>query len=132
MDIRTGYDFDIDETREEARTKLRKEKPSLLIGSPICGPWSSMNNTNEPMYPDSQNMRAATKRAVKHLRFTLETFIIQIEENHGFVLFEHPWTAKSWDTDIMQEIMHLAGMRIYRCHQCMYQDKEIQVDGKTG
>ena len=59
-------------------------------------------------------------------------FIIQIEENHGFVLFEHPWTAKSWGTDIMQEIAHLSGMRIYRCHQCMYQDKEIQANGKYG
>ncbi len=56
MDIRTGYDFDIEEIREEARTKLRKEKPSLLIGSPICGPLSSMNNINESIYPDSQNM----------------------------------------------------------------------------
>ncbi len=59
-------------------------------------------------------------------------FIIQIEDNHGFVLFEHPWTAKSWDTDIMQEMMRLSGMRIYRCHQCMYQGKEIQANGKYG
>ena len=66
------------------------------------------------MYPDSENMRDNMKRAKRHLRFTLEMFIIQIEENHGFVLFEHPWTAKSWDTDIMQEIMHLSGMRTYR------------------
>ncbi len=98
MDIRTGFDFDLEETREEARAKLRKEKPSLLIGSPICGPWSQMNNINK----DSENMRAHMKRAVKHLRFTLEMFTIQVEENHGFVLFEHPWAAKSWDTDIMQ------------------------------
>ncbi len=103
MDIRTGYDFDREETREEARTKLRKEKPSLLIGSPICGPWSQMNNINK----DSENMRANMKKAIKHLRFTLEMFAIQIEENHGFVLVEHPWTAKSWGTDIMQEMMRL-------------------------
>ena len=72
------------------------------------------------------------KKAVKHLRFTLEMFVIQIEENHGFVLFEHPWPAKSWDTDVVQEMMHLSGMRIYRCHQCMCQDKEIQANGKYG
>ncbi|MDP7560817.1 MAG: hypothetical protein QF745_09785, partial [Planctomycetota bacterium] len=128
MDIRTGFDFELEDARAEARARLREEKPSLLIGSPICGPWSQMNNINK----DSENMRAHRKRAVKHLRFTLEMFTIQVEENHGFVLFEHPWTAKSWDTDIMQEMMRLSGMKIYRCHQCMYQDKKIQANGKFG
>ncbi len=45
-----------------------------------------MNNINK----DSENMRANMKKAVKYLRFNLEMFIIQIGENHGFVLFEHP------------------------------------------
>ena len=57
MDIRTGFNFDLEEKREEARAKLRKEKPSLLIGSPICGPWSQMNNINK----DSENMSPREK-----------------------------------------------------------------------
>ncbi len=91
-----------------------------------------MSNINESMYPDSEKMLDNMKRAKRHLCFTLEMCVIQIEENRGFVLFEHPWTAKSWDTGIMREIMHSSGMRIYRCHQCMYQDKGIQANGKTG
>ena len=35
MDIRTGYDFDREETREEARTKLRKENNRSSLGVPF-------------------------------------------------------------------------------------------------
>ena len=39
-----------------------------------------MNNINETMYPESENMEENMWRAVRHLRFTLEMFLIQIEE----------------------------------------------------
>ena len=97
-----------------------------------------MNNANETMYPDSVSMKENMRRAVRHLRFTLEMFMIQIEENHGFVPLEHPRAAKSWDTDIMQDVMKLADMKniylplpsAYASRQADFCERESRVPPK--
>ena len=81
---------------------------------------------------DTDNMRNALNEAVSHLKFTLEMFRIQIQENKGFILFEHPWTAKSWETPTVIDMKRLHGVEIYRGHQCAYQT-EVTVSGdKSG
>eukprot|EP00971_Amphidinium_carterae_P289170 5741859-Amphidinium_carterae.2 len=42
MDIRTGYDFGLEEDRERARLRITTEKPALLVGSPLCIAFSMM------------------------------------------------------------------------------------------
>jgi hypothetical protein len=46
FDLRCGYDLNKSSVRDEARTRLKKEKPALVVASPNCAPFSSMNNIN--------------------------------------------------------------------------------------
>ena len=77
-------------------------------------------------------MRNAMSEAVPHLKFTLEMFRIQVQENKGFILFEHPWTAKSWETPTVAEMKRLLGVEVYRGHQCAYQTEATTSGDKSG
>ena len=40
------WDFNIPEQRRKAERRLGQEKPALLIGSPMCTPFSNLQNIN--------------------------------------------------------------------------------------
>ena len=42
MDLRTGYDFSKKEDQERARQQIRKGKSRLLVGSPECKMFSTL------------------------------------------------------------------------------------------
>ena len=46
MDLMTGYDFDKEEDRQRAWKILEKDKPMLLVGSPECRMFSTLQNMN--------------------------------------------------------------------------------------
>ena len=56
--------------------------------------------------------------AIEHLTFTIGCFDIQVPETNEFVLFEHPWTCKSWKMDLANGAMERRGLGIYYCDQC--------------
>ncbi len=74
-----------------------------------------MNNIN----PETEKNKTNRLEALRHLRFVLEMFTIQIFINRGFVLFEHPETAKSWQEAVVLAIMPLPGVRRYVGDQCV-------------
>ena len=74
-----------------------------------------MNNIN----PETEKNKTNRLEALRHLRFVLEMFTIQIFINRGFVLFEHPETAKSWQEAVVLAIMALPGVRRYVGDQCV-------------
>ena len=43
MDLRSGWDFTRQGHRDSARDELKANTPWLLIGSPPCGPFSTMH-----------------------------------------------------------------------------------------
>ena len=47
MDLTTGWDFSKPGDRDVARTYVRQNKPLLLIGSPMCTPFSNIQNLNK-------------------------------------------------------------------------------------
>ena len=59
-------------------------------------------------------------------------FITQVFINRGFVLFEHPETAKSWQETVVLAIMALPGIRRYVGDQCVYQPEPIFANGEWG
>ena len=40
------WDFSIPAQRRKAEIQIEKEKPALLIGSPMCTPFSNIQNIN--------------------------------------------------------------------------------------
>ena len=67
MDLLTGWDFDLIRHQEAALAYVDRVKPKLIIGSPMCTYFSSLQNLNK-----ERGSEAWTKeydKAVKHLEF---------------------------------------------------------------
>ena len=56
FDLRTGHNIDDPKVRKEIRRHVRVDKPDLVVGSPICGPWSSINFFNDPNTPNANRL----------------------------------------------------------------------------
>ena len=67
------YDFNCKHMRNAAVRKVLEDKPRLLIGSPMCGPFSAMNNINYArMIEEEKQERLAHGR--KHLEFCINLY----------------------------------------------------------
>ncbi len=44
FDLRCGRGLNKSSVKDEARTRLKKEDPALVVASPNCAPFPSMNN----------------------------------------------------------------------------------------
>ena len=91
MDLRTGYDFSKKEDQERARQQIRKEKPRLLVGSPEC----KMFSTLQRLSPWTVEKAKRLVEAKAHMKFVCDLYREQIEEGR-WILHEHPVGATSW------------------------------------
>ena len=69
------WDSDILEQRRRARERAERERPMLLIGSPMCAAfsaWQRINNTER----DPDVVRREYLTAMIHIRFTMELYKI--------------------------------------------------------
>ena len=62
------WDFDSVDMRNRAVRKLLKDKPLVLIGSPMCGPFSSMNQINYSRM-DAAEVAQKIEYGRRHLQF---------------------------------------------------------------
>ena len=98
--------------------KVKKEKPGLLIGSPMCRDWSQIMNTNWPRM--SQEERdARTKEAREQLRFFCALYRLQHDEGRDFA-HEHPQGAGSWNEDVIEHTRNYTDGEILTIDQCQY------------
>jgi len=96
MDLLTGWNFDREQDREEARRYVRRVKPMVVVGSPMCTAFSQLQNLNWGKSEErDEKMREALKKACRHMEFMMEIYQIQIDGGRYF-LHEHPATASSW------------------------------------
>ena len=73
------WDLSKKDVQERCRARIMKEKPGLLIGSPMCRDWSQIMNINWPRM--SQEERdARMKEARKHLCFVCTLYPLQHDE----------------------------------------------------
>ena len=93
MGLRVGWSLDLTTCDEKGRPwdvndvnmrnvavrKVLQDKPRLLIGSPMCGPFSAMNNLSYiKMTPEEKEHKLAYGR--KHLEFCVTLYEIQWKE----------------------------------------------------
>ena len=50
----------------------------------------------------------------------------------GRVLFEHPWTASSWNEPCLKKLLAIDGMRMVRCDQCQFGMTSVDDAGNVG
>ena len=90
------WDFSKEEMKSKARAKLRKQKPDLLVGSPMCTLYSAWQRLNKNK--DIRAYRKRLKDARAHMEFVCELYLEQIRAGRLF-LHEHPEGASSWDEE---------------------------------
>ena len=88
--------------------KAIQDKPVMLIGSHMCGPFSTMNNLNyAKMIDEEKNQRIAYGR--KHLEICARCYELQWREGRNF-LHEHPQAASSWQEREIQRLLQEEGV----------------------
>ena len=112
------WDFDDPERRKEALDRLEREKPMLLIGSPMCTAFSAWQKLNE-YRRDSEQMKKEWNRAMIHLRFVCDLYRIQMKGGRYF-LHEHPVAASSWKESCIREILDTEEVQRVNGDQCQY------------
>lgn len=69
----TGWDFDLEEDRIRALKYVREEKPTLVVGSPPCTFFSTLQELNKfnMRHDEAWNARfnANMDKAVRHIIF---------------------------------------------------------------
>eukprot|EP00973_Karenia_brevis_P017438 2393230-Karenia_brevis.AAC.1 len=115
MDLTTGWDFRKVGDREKAERYVDEAKPRILIGSPMCTAFSTLQNLS----PWTQNKMDKWIEAREHIKFVVKLYRKQIEGGRMF-LHEHPARATSWALEEIQKLAEEKGVVIATADQCMY------------
>ena len=91
MDLTTGWDFRKQSDCDRALEYIRVNEPSLVIGSPMCTMFSTLQNLS-PWTPDKEQKWIEARR---HMKFVVKIYRMQLEAGRWF-LHEHPARATSW------------------------------------
>ena len=88
------WNFDDEDKRLRALQMVVREKPQLLIGSPMCKAFSILQGLNkERMGP--VRYEEMLRQARIHFEFCASLYQIQADQGRYF-LHEHPASASSW------------------------------------
>ena len=129
MDITTcdtdgrRWDFSETEMRNRAIRHLIKDKPLLLIGSPMCTAFSSIQNINWGRSEARDiRMQYEYQKAVKHIEFVCRLYKMQMTEGRYF-LHEHPQRASSWQLKCMKSLLKDSTVFRAEADMCQYRLK---------
>ena len=87
------WDFDDPRQRARARERILREKPMLLIGSPMCTAFSAWQELNKHKR-NPELIQKEWNKAMVHLNFVCELY--KLQDEHGrYFLHEHPVGASS-------------------------------------
>ena len=112
------WDFNDASKRKKALHIMFTRRSLLLIGSPMCSSFSSIQNLNwGRMTPEE--IHKVKEYGMKHLRFALRLYELQMEMGVYF-LHEHPASASSWNTKEVKRIMAKPGVQRVVSDMCVY------------
>ena len=110
------WDFSIPSQRRKAEAQIEKEKPVLLIGSPMCTPFSNIQNINRAKR-DPRIVKEEIDKARLHLAWCCKLYRDQIARG-AYFLHEHPRMARSWSEPCVQRVLGMAGVHKIVADQC--------------
>ena len=121
FDLRDGYDLSVEQTQALVIDRIRRTKPTLVIGSPPCTFFSRLQKLNLYVHGPEWAARyeVEKKKAAKHIAFCLKVFELQ-RSRGAYFLLEHPESANSWDIPELVEFRRLDGVMTQVADQCMY------------
>ena len=112
------WDFDDASKRAKATWIIRTQKPWLLIGSPMCGAFSVLQQINRSRMAQWR-WQAMMEHGMKHVAFACELYAEQVKAGRLF-LHQHPAYASSWSTEIVEGISKLPGVQTVIGDMCAY------------
>ena len=98
-----AWDFDKAECRAKCRDLLTRTRPLLLIGSPMCTWFSTLQAMNKH-HMDPNVWARERARALVHLTFVFELYEMQALAGRYFA-HEHPASADSWREDPVESFV---------------------------
>ena len=118
FDLLNGWDLERPEDVAEMWRVLKKEDPALLILCPPCTAFSRLQEWNfrKMSFDKSINI---LKLGLYHLELAKEVAMWQVLRG-GWVVFEHPDGARSWEEGSLRSMMELPGMQRVVCDMCMF------------
>ena len=103
------WDFSRAEKRKKAAEKVDREKPFMLITSPMCAKFCQLQALFNYPRMDPKKVSEAIMEAMTHLKFCLELCLRQHRAGRLFI-FEHPAFATSWSYEFIVEFAKLDGV----------------------
>ena len=88
FDLRTGWALTLEEDKQEVWRRLHAERPLLVVGSPPCASFSTLQAPSG----DSKAKQQALRAGIQHLSFCCAVYAWQVQRGAG-ILHEHPWGA---------------------------------------
>ena len=117
FDLRTGWDLATPAGRDECWRTLTSELPEVVVGSPVCSPFSVLQGLNDP-----NKQKEALLIGIKHLKFCCAVYQWQLDRGKHF-LHEHPWGASSWKLGCVKKLVDSPGVVVVRSDQCQFGQK---------
>ena len=112
------WDFNDARMRRRAISKIVKDKPLVLIGSPMCTEYSSMNGINHSKMP-REEVEARLDYARRHFEFCIKLYETEWQRGRYF-LHEYPAGASPWEEAMMKRLMSRNGVQRVVGDQCQY------------
>ena len=130
MDLLTGWDFDQKEDRARAEEHQVREKPLLIVGSPMCTMFSAL----QALSRWTEEKEAKYDKSVKHMQWACKLYERQMEEGRIF-LHEHPDAATSWRLPCVKNLAKKSGVYVVTVDQCMFgqvvRDRKGRIEGRA-
>ena len=124
----THWDFSLEAKREKAKALVKQDRPTMLVMSPMCGPFSKLQEVFNYPKKDPLEVEKLLEAALIHLKFTIELCLIQHEAGRLF-LFEHPASASSWSTTMIKTLAEIEGVFHVKFDFCMLGMVSRDADG---
>ena len=124
FDLELGWDL-LDPIRQQAvKDYIATEQPGLTVISPPCTLFSMLQNLNWPRWTSDTNTfekhMVELRKAKRLLKFCAEICQLCIDLQLSF-LFEHPWSASSWQEPCLSRLVNQPSCHLARGDQCMFQ-----------
>lgn len=116
VDLITGQDLSLPQTRKELIQEITQHPPELLILCPPCTDEGGWFNLNCHKWDQLEYLRRV-RQSRSFIRFCLELFKIQTSLG-GRALFEHPTGARTWHYPEMKSLCRR--FPVVKCHMCCF------------
>lgn len=123
FDLSLGFDLLEARNREHVREYIKTIRPGLVLIAPPCHMYSQLQNLLKDFREqDPIAMRKYLEKKSKAkilLNYAIEIAELCRELGLTFVL-EHPWSAESWSTRMMEKLIQHHDVFLSRTDQCLF------------